>query len=273
MSHRAEFTEDASGSLARNFDCIAPVYDVTFTNNVSVRLQRNRIWGWMIESFSPGSRILEMACGTGEDALYLASLGYQVEAFDASQGMIQEARKRAVGDPRLNQSGQVRFSTLSFEEMGSLAGLSFDGGFTNFGGLNCVADLGQAFSGFAKALSPGAPLLICMIGRFCLWEILGPLLGGRWTKCFHRARGYERAGDGIVRYPSLTTIREAFQPYFLERSVEGLGVALPSYPRVNPFARHPHILHGLAACDRIVGRWPVLRASGDNTLLVLERRA
>ena len=273
MSHRTEATEGANGSLARNFDSISSVYDATFTNNVSVRLQRGRIWGRMIESFSPKSRILEMACGTGEDALYLASRGYRVEAFDASQGMIQEAQKRATFNPRLNQSpGQVRFSILSFEEMESLDGLAFDGGFTNFGGLNCVGDLDQAFSGFAKALSPGAPLLICMIGRFCLWEILGPLLRGRWAECLHRVRGYERAGDGIVRYPTLTTIRKTFHPYFLERSVEGLGVALPSYYRVNLFEHHPHILQGLAACDLIVGRWPVLCACGDNTLFVLERR-
>jgi len=180
MDHSAQTTGGAGGSLAKNFDSIAPVYDATFTNNVSARLQRSRVWERMVESFPSKSHILEMACGTGEDALYLASLGYQVEAFDASQGMVQEARKRAVDDPRLNQSlGQARFNTLSFEEMESLAGLSFAGGFTNFGGLNCVADLGQAFSGFAEALSPGAPLLICMIGRFCLWEIFWPLLRGR----------------------------------------------------------------------------------------------
>ena len=41
--------------------------------------------------------ILECACGTGIVALMLASLGYRIEAFDASPAMVKRAREKAVG--------------------------------------------------------------------------------------------------------------------------------------------------------------------------------
>jgi SAM-dependent methyltransferase len=40
---------------------------------------------------SPASRVLELGCGTGGDALYFAALGHQVTAIDHSQTVIDRA--------------------------------------------------------------------------------------------------------------------------------------------------------------------------------------
>ena len=45
---------------------------------------------WIV-SFTPGQSILEINCGTGIDALHLASRGVRVDAFDAAPGMIARA--------------------------------------------------------------------------------------------------------------------------------------------------------------------------------------
>ena len=45
----------------------------------------------------PNRRILDLGCGTGEHALFLASLGYEVTGVDVSPGMIADAREAAGG--------------------------------------------------------------------------------------------------------------------------------------------------------------------------------
>lgn len=41
-----------------------------------------------------GSNVLEIGCGSGRDAFFLASLGCTVTALDGSESMIAEARKK-----------------------------------------------------------------------------------------------------------------------------------------------------------------------------------
>ena len=46
--------------------------------------------------FTPAKgRVLEIGCGSGSEAVFMASLGYQVTATDASQGMLEEASRLA----------------------------------------------------------------------------------------------------------------------------------------------------------------------------------
>ena len=46
----------------------------------------------MDELFHAGERILDIGCGTGEDAAHFAARGVQVHATDASPAMVQVAR-------------------------------------------------------------------------------------------------------------------------------------------------------------------------------------
>ena len=57
----------------------------------------------------PHSRILEIGCGSGRDARALADMGFSVVATDASNGMIQEAKRRAEG-----KRGDLSFVCLPF---------------------------------------------------------------------------------------------------------------------------------------------------------------
>lgn len=74
------------------FDGHAPVYmDNSFTKNTIEEVE------FVLEELRlpPGSRILDVGCGTGRHAVELARRGYQVRGVDISSGMLAEAEKAA----------------------------------------------------------------------------------------------------------------------------------------------------------------------------------
>jgi SAM-dependent methyltransferase len=51
------------------------------------------IYGPFLDLLPRSARILDAGCGSGRDALAFSQRGFEVEAFDASEGCVREARK------------------------------------------------------------------------------------------------------------------------------------------------------------------------------------
>jgi len=257
------------------FDSIAESYDETFTSSVIGRAQREQVWHELATTFKDGDHVLELNCGTGEDALFMARRGVSVLACDVSGAMIRIARQRrateAPGSP-------VRFEQLANEEVHLLEPQAFfDGVFSNFSGLNCVADLRGVVQHISQRLPMGAPALLCMSTRVCAWETLWYLARGKPRRAFRRWSGKATAkvnGRELqVHYPTVRELRRLFAPWFALRSYAGVGVFVPpSY--VGAWAeRHGSMLQVLSRMDRMFGRRVGLRVLGDHILLRFERTA
>jgi ubiquinone/menaquinone biosynthesis C-methylase UbiE len=248
-------------------------YDRVFTNSWIGRAQRGQVWRVLRHAFKPGERVLELNCGTGEDALFLARRGVSVFATDVSAEMIRVARGRHAAEaPQL----AVLFERLAIEELHSLVDVGkFDGVFSNFSGLNCVADLHETARELARLLVPRAAALLCFSTRVCAWETLWFLLHGQPRKACRRWSGSTTAfvhGEAVpVHYPSLTQLRRAFEPWFQLRSVTGIGVLTPPTYVEEWMRRHVRFLSALDRCDRWLGRAPLARVVGDHMLLHFER--
>jgi len=166
------------------FDILAPLYDSNFSDGW-VGTEQRGITQKLLLPFVPAGNpltILEVNCGTGIDACWLASLGHRVIATDISAAMISEARERAGNRfPEFRVSG---FSDLinDFEEA------RFDLIFSNFAGLNCLGkeELDTFLHDAAKLLKPGGRLAVVLFGKFCLWETLYFLLQGQASRAFRR---------------------------------------------------------------------------------------
>jgi SAM-dependent methyltransferase len=255
------------------FDSLAEQYDDIFTNSLIGRAQRHAVWNVASQAFQRGDHILELNCGTGEDALFLARLGISVFACDASEKMVSVAtRRREVEAP----SAPVRFEALPIEYIldARIFG-PFDGIFSNFSGLNCVADIGEVARQLSTLVAPGAPVVLCYSTRVCLWETLWFLARGKTGMAFRRWKGRATASLGRlaveVQYPTVSALRKLFAPHFTLHSWTGIGVAVPPSYMEHVARRHPDTLHHLRAVDSVISRWPVFRAIGDHVLLVLER--
>jgi SAM-dependent methyltransferase len=260
-------------SAGEAFDSIADEYDSLFTDSLIGRLQRQAVWRQAERIFQTGDRVLELNCGTGEDALFLVRKGISVCACDASKGMIERARKRKAAEA---PGCDVEFRVLATEDLQSLPRQApFDGVFSNFSGLNCVFDLAHTTQVLAQRVRLGAQLLLCLSSRFCAWEIFYYSLRGEFRKAFRRTSGLTKAcvSNSIFRvyYPTLNGILRAFQPVFRLRSITGIAITVPPSYLESWARRNPRLVRMCGAVDRLVCQWPGIRVLGDHMLLHLER--
>jgi ADP-ribose pyrophosphatase YjhB (NUDIX family) len=72
----------------------------------------------LTERLGPGSRVLDVGCGPGRDAAWLAEMGFDAGGIDLSYGMLQEGQRRGVSVPLV----QADMRHLPFRK-GSLDGL------------------------------------------------------------------------------------------------------------------------------------------------------
>ena len=122
-----------------DFDHIAHLYDEDFTFSEIGKLQRERVWLYL-DSVLPKTEaldILELNCGTGEDAARFAERGHRVLATDISPKMVEVAKTKSEqrGFANLVESQTLNIATLNPTLLNER---KFDWVFSNFGGLNCL---------------------------------------------------------------------------------------------------------------------------------------
>src|SRR5271169_5802559 len=109
------------------FDAVAARYDETFTSSIIGRAQREAVWCELAKTFRSGDHILEIGCGTGVDACFLAQRGVKVLASDPSAQMIDVATRRV---RQSELQALVRTRVLRGEDIATLAPDElFDGAF------------------------------------------------------------------------------------------------------------------------------------------------
>ena len=259
-------------AAATAFDGVAESYDEAFTYSMIGRAQRRSVWARLLAAFPRGSRILEVNCGTGEDARYLVERGRSVVACDASHSMIQVAKRRSP----LGDSANLEFLHLANEDLGFMPSEKlFDGAFSNFSGLNCLADLRPFASNLADLVKPGGAVLLCLWSRVCVAEFFWYLLRGQARKACRRFPGKATAKIGDVTipvsYPTVSDVRRAFAPWFQLRSRSAVGLFVPPSYVEQWMSMHPRILARLEQLDEFSADWPIFRDAGDHVLLELVR--
>jgi hypothetical protein len=150
--------------------------------------------------------------------------------------------------------------------------IPFDGALSNFGGLNCVADLHGVAAGLAACLRSGGWALLCIMGPLVPWEWAWYLAQKQWAKAFRRLRRGGVAWRGLtIRYPSIAAARRAFAPWFRLRRISAVGALLPPSYVESWAVRHPVLLERLDRWERRLETVAPLPWLADHYLLELER--
>jgi demethylmenaquinone methyltransferase / 2-methoxy-6-polyprenyl-1,4-benzoquinol methylase len=163
-------------SVRAMFDRIAGVYDVMNTVMTAGLHHQWRTRAVELARVGPGTRSLDVATGTGDLAIELASRGGDVVGSDFSEGMLDRARAKAPG--------------LTWEQADAQAlpypDDAFDAATVGFGARN-FSDLPLGLSEMVRVVKPGGRVVILEITTpqkpplstfFSLWfDRLVPLLG------------------------------------------------------------------------------------------------
>lgn len=108
-----------------------------------------------------GLEVLDVGCGTGRHALWLAAAGARVTAVDFSEGMLAEARAKPGAD-------RVTFAVADLHERFPFADGSFDLAVSGLV-LEHIRDLPHVFAEIFRVLKPGGRAVVsAMHPAMCL---------------------------------------------------------------------------------------------------------
>ena len=257
------------------FDSVAADYDGPRGNNAQIQDMRQEMWRWLDATFAPGSRLIDLGCGTGLDAVRMAQRGHQVTATDWSPRMVERTGERAA---REGVTDGVRALAVGAQELARLQGTGgFDGAYSNLGPLNCVPELHDVSRECARLLKPGGALVFTVIGRLCPWEIAHYARRRQWQRMRVRfARGTVPVSMNKhtiwTRYYGPREFYATFRREFSLQHFRGLGVFAPPPYLTAVRERHPRTYQRLLRLDRKTAGWPLLRGLGDHFLMVMRRR-
>jgi len=259
------------------FDILAETYDQNFVHSQTGHLQREKVWYHLdpfLKSRGRTLRILEINCGTGEDAIRLAQMGHEVVGTDASPTMISVASNK--GDAlRLDN---VKFVHCPFSEISKqFQKQKFDLVFSNFAGINCasrkeIAQLGKDFSSLVR---PDGHLFFVVLSRFCIWELLYYIFRIRPGIAFRRWKKnnvFVIDGHAMpVHYYSPGRFSKLFFPYFAHYSVYPVGLFLPPTYMEKSFIDRPIWLGKLNRLEYGLGKFSTLSSLADHYCIILKR--
>lgn len=244
-----------SHNAATAYDAIATEYDREVAGD---EWMRHILWDHYARVFRAGDRVLDVGCGTGIDAVFLAQHGVHVTAIDISSAMIAETQARTAEH---GLTDRIETAVLDIQDIGTLPAGTFDGIVSAFAALNTLPSLHGFADDAARLLRPGGRMILHLLNRFSLWEWLGLISHGEWDHArrlgAQRQRIFVIGGRPVRHY--MTRSDEAyavFAPHFRLCRAYGLGIFRPPHTmRRVP----PSVGSALQDVDGVIGsRWPFI---------------
>jgi ubiquinone/menaquinone biosynthesis C-methylase UbiE len=257
--------------LSAAWDTQAEDYDERFASSLVGRYMRNRSLMELRRHFHSGMSVLDIGCGTGEEALALAKSDVKITGIDVSSEMIEAARCKATS---LGVK-DAEFAVMPAEEIGEL-NRTFEGAYSSFGVMNCIIDLDDFAKSLAKTIKRNGAFVSSIMNRTYAFEIIYHLIRvkpktalRRFDTCRVKFEESEEAFDCM--YYSPRTFTDHFKPYFLPVKIVALPWLFPlQYMNKIPDKINRNFSGAIRIETRLSDKFPFNRM-GDHFLLVLKR--
>lgn len=208
--------------IAAAYDAIAPEYDLLLARD---QWMRTVLWRHYARVFSPGQHVLDLGCGTGQDALFLARRGIRVTALDASPLMMDALRARR---DREGFTEQIEARVEDIARLDARPAASVDGLISAFAGLNTVAEPARFAADARRVLRPGGRLIAHLLAPPGLWaRLLSPRAS---AELWRRGGRTIRVSGQPLRHLQLSAgalYRRFFSADFRLLRASALGFILP----------------------------------------------
>ena len=261
---------------AKAFSKQALIFDAYDAGNTIIHYKRQRVRTHVCNLLPPGSSILELNAGTGEDAIFFARQGHRVHATDIAEGMQTRLREKVSAE---GLADKVTAELCSFTSLDSLRQRGpYDLIFSNFAGLNCTRQLETVLHSFASLQKPGGLVTLVILPKFSLWETL-LLFRGHFKTAFRRLLSGRKGAPAHIEGVHFRCWY--YQPSFVKRALngsydflklEGLCTLVPpSY--VENFAEKHSVAYDFlrARENKWKDKWP-WRTIGDYYIISFRRK-
>lgn len=252
------------------FDRLAATYDEDFTTTPIAAYLRGVAHQRLARLVQQGARVLELGCGTGEDAHAVARMGAHVTATDASTAMLAITAEKTHG-----LSVSTAHLDLNAPQAANVDGV-FDGVYSNFGALNCALDRAALAAWLAQRVRPGGWAAFAVMGPLCLWEMLWHGAHGQFRTATRRWRPSQFQVDDsppvTVTCPSPRQLLREFAPHFQPVSVRPFGLFVPHTAAYAVVEKRPWLLQRLLTLDKITRDASPLALFGDHYWVTLRRQ-
>jgi ubiquinone/menaquinone biosynthesis C-methylase UbiE len=260
---------------AAAFSAQSNKFDQIYSENKIIEYKRERVRAHLKRFIKPGNFILELNCGTGEDAIWLAQQNCKVHATDISTGMLKITQQKIKNEALGNL---ITYETCSFTGLEGLQQKgSFDIIFSNFAGLNCTDDLDKVLASFYPLLKPTGIVTLVILPQFCLWELL-LIFKGKFktaTRRFFSKNGRNANVEGHhfrCWYYNASYIIKHLKKDFKLLSIEGLCTLVPPSYIENFAEKHPRIYQFLKTKENSwKEKWP-WKYVGDYYIISLQKK-
>ncbi len=261
------------------FDDSAATYDEDFTNTSIGRLQRKQVWKYLKLVYANGfpKHTIELNCGTGEDAVFLAEQGSAVLATDISEQMLSVAKAKILTNGFTSRitTQKLDLSNFSSTEFSQ----TYDLVFSNFGGLNCLnkKNLENLLNELRTVLNSKGRAILVIMPKFCAWESLYFTTRLSFKKAFRRRsdlpiKASVGSNEVEIWYHNPKSIRQIAGKYYKIKNVQPIGISLPPSYLQKTFLSNKGILNGLNTLENHLNKYSFLAGLSDHYLIDLELR-
>jgi len=264
------FDKGKTKKVMQNFDSAAEKYDTNFTHTEIGSIQRHLVYENVKKHLQNIKTVLEINCGTGEDAVWLAKQNLTVTATDISEKMVSIAQSKA-------NLENLNFKVLDINNLNQETN-SYEFLFSNFGGLNCLTntEMQTFFHSASEILSEKGKISLVIMPKNTIWEQFYFVLKFDFKNAFRRKKELAFANvDGekvATYYYNPKEIVHLSQARFEILEVKPIGFFIPpSY--LEPFFKNKKmLLKGLNFLENGIKNWSFLSKYADHYIITLKKK-
>ena len=269
MIAEQKLPENVFNEVNKAFTKQSIIYDRYEENNKILKWMRKQVRNGALSFLKMNDTILELNSGTGTDAVFFAKKGFKVLATDLSDGMVEQINRKVKLE---NLSAQIEVMQHSYTDLDKIHNQKFDFIFSNFGGLNCVADLNLVTKHFPSVLKNNGIVCLVIMPPICPWEIIQLFRG----KIKFALRRFTKSGlpaniEGesfYTYYFSHREIMSALGQNFKLLKLMSLGVFTP-IPQMEVFQnKFPRLLRLLNSLDEKTSGYFPFNRIGDHIIVI-----
>lgn len=254
------------GGYTMAFDPLAAGYDADFSARPVAKWLREREYERLALHVRDGAAALDLGCGTGTDALWLAEQGMRVTALDASPAMLEIAQRKLAAYP------EAHVDVFDLRQLPDGYVGPFELVLSNFGALNALEETRPLAEWLIPRVPSGGVVCMAVMTRFCLWETVWNVVRLKPRRAARRWGGQAPFRETTVYYPTVFELVRAFAPEFRLTHKRGLAIFLPPSEMFGVVEARPRLMNALTALDSRLWKYGAGTRIADHAWLEFTRR-